>query len=80
MVDVERADLVAERAQNVPEAGRVGAAGDEAGDLAARRDQLVPADVGLDSLPKLALRVTSSTVFLEEHAPVGAARRMPIFS
>ena len=36
VVDMERAHPVAERAEDVPEAGRVGAAGDEAGDLAAR--------------------------------------------
>ena len=52
VVDVQRRDLVAELAQRVPEAGRVGAARDEAGHLAAGRDQPVPADVGLDRLPK----------------------------
>ena len=41
---------VAERAQRVPEAGRVGAARDEAADLAAGLDQPVPADVLLDAL------------------------------
>ena len=41
---------VAELAQRVAEAGRVGAAGDEAEHLAARLDQLVPADVRLDPL------------------------------
>src|SRR5439155_348441 len=48
VVHVQRGDAVAELAQRVPEAGRVGAAGDEAADLAARLDQLVPADQLLD--------------------------------
>ena len=43
------ATSVAERREHVPEAGRVGAAGDEAGDLAARRDQVVGADERLDA-------------------------------
>ena len=43
--DVQRRDAVAELAQRVQEAGRVGAARDEAEHLAARLDQLVPADV-----------------------------------
>src|SRR5207253_4170441 len=42
VVDVQRGDAVAELPQRVPQAGRVGAARDEAGDLAAGRDQLVP--------------------------------------
>ena len=50
--DVERRDLVPELPQGVPEARRVGTAGDQTGHLAAGRDQLVPADVRLDSLPK----------------------------
>jgi hypothetical protein len=37
----------------VEEAGRVGAAGDEAEHLAARLDQPVPADVGLDAREEL---------------------------
>ena len=40
-----------QRAQNVPETGRVRAAGDQAGDLAARWDELVPPDELLDPLP-----------------------------
>jgi len=42
---VQRRDAVAELAQDVPEAGRVGASGHEAGNLAAGLDQLVAADV-----------------------------------
>jgi hypothetical protein len=49
MVHVQRGDLVAERAQRVPEARRVGAARDEAGDGTAGLDQLVAADVRLDA-------------------------------
>ena len=48
VVDVQRRDAVAELAQRVEEAGRVGAARDEAEHLAARLDQVVPADVRLD--------------------------------
>ena len=48
VVHVERVDSVAERAQHMPEAGRVRAAGDEREHLAAGRDQLVAADVLLD--------------------------------
>ena len=50
VVDVHRRDRVAELAEHVPEAGRVGAAGDEAADLAAGRDQVVLADEPLDAL------------------------------
>jgi hypothetical protein len=53
VVDVERADVVAELAQGVEEAGRVGAAGDEAEDVAAGRDQAVAADVRFDPLEQL---------------------------
>ena len=45
---MERGDAVAELAQRVPEAGRVGPAGDERDHLAARGNQVVPADVLLD--------------------------------
>ena len=45
---MERVDSVAERAQHMPEAGRVRAAGDKREHLAAGRDQLVAADVLLD--------------------------------
>ncbi len=48
VVDVERRDAVAERAEHVPQARRVRSAGDEAADAAARLDQGVPADVLLD--------------------------------
>ena len=40
VVHVERRCAIAQLAQCVPEAGRVGAAGDEADDLTARRDQI----------------------------------------
>src|SRR5581483_9982110 len=53
VVDVQRRDAVAELAQRVVEAGRVGAAGDEAEHLAARLDQLVPADVLFDAREEL---------------------------
>ena len=46
---VVRARRDAVRAEDVPERGRVGAAGDEAGHVAAGRDQVVPADVLLDA-------------------------------
>ena len=49
VVHVQRRDAVAERAQHVPETGRVGPARDERDDLAARRDQVVPPDVLLDA-------------------------------
>ena len=49
VLHVKRRHVVAERAQRVPQAGRVGAAGDEAENVTAGRDQLVPADVHLDA-------------------------------
>src|SRR5581483_3974272 len=49
VIDVQRRDAVAELAQRTPEAGRVGAAADEAQHLATGLDQLVPADVLLDA-------------------------------
>ena len=50
VVDVQRRDAIAELAQRVVEARRVGAARDEAEHGAARLDQLVAADVLLDAL------------------------------
>jgi hypothetical protein len=49
-MDVHGSRAVAELAERVPEAGRVGAAGDEARDLAPRGDQVVPPDVRFDAL------------------------------
>ena len=49
VVDVDGGDVVAERPERVPEAGRVGTARDEARDAAARLDQLVGADERLDA-------------------------------
>ncbi len=48
VVHVQGRDVVAQCPERVPEAGRVGAAGDEAVDGAAGRDQVVPADVLFD--------------------------------
>ena len=48
VVHVHRGHPVAERTERVPEARRVGAARDEAADLAPRLDQVVPADVLFD--------------------------------
>jgi hypothetical protein len=53
VIHVQRRDPIAERAEHVPEAGRVGAPGDETRDLAAGRDQLVPADEALDAIAQL---------------------------
>jgi len=50
VVDVQRRDAVAERAERVVQAGRVGAARDEAQDVAAGLDQVVAPDVRLDAL------------------------------
>jgi hypothetical protein len=52
MVDMDRRDGVTERAEGVPQAGRVGAARDEAGRRAAARDQVECANVRLDPLPQ----------------------------
>jgi hypothetical protein len=49
VVHVERGYAVAEDAEHVPQARRVGAGGDEDGDVAAGRDQVVLADEPLDS-------------------------------
>ena len=48
VVHVQGGDAVAERAERVPEAGRVRTAGDEAADLGAGLDQVMPADVLFD--------------------------------
>ena len=47
---MQRVGAVAELTQDVPGTGRVGAAGDEHGDRAARRNQLLPAHVRLDTV------------------------------
>src|SRR4029079_10900257 len=52
MVDVERADAVAEGPKRMPEACRVGATGDQADNVPARRNEIVPADVLFDPRPK----------------------------
>ena len=53
VVHVQRRDAVAELPQHVPQAGRIGAAGDEAGHLRSGLDQLELADKGLDALSKV---------------------------
>ena len=52
VVHMQALDHVSERAERVPEAGGVRTARDEAENVAARRDQLVPADVLLDATPE----------------------------
>ena len=52
MVDVERADAVAEAPKRMPEACRVQATGDEADNVPARRNEVVPADVLFDPCAK----------------------------
>ena len=49
VVDVEGGHAEAQAAEHVPEAGRVGAARDEAGDLAAGGDQVERAHVRVDA-------------------------------
>ena len=63
VMHVDGADAVAELAERVPEAGRVGTAGDEAGDLAAGRDQVMRGDEPLDACGQLvhAAIVTEAT-------------------
>ena len=56
VVHVQRRDAVAERAERVPQARRVGSAGDEAAHLPARLDQVVRADVLLDARGQLHVR------------------------
>ena len=53
MVYVQCRDAVAELAEDVPETGRVGPAGDEACDLAALGDQAAPPDLALDEPAQL---------------------------
>jgi hypothetical protein len=50
MIYVHGGDAVAQAAEDVPETGRVGSAGDEARDLATVRDQLMAPNRGLDAL------------------------------
>jgi hypothetical protein len=59
VIDVEGGDGVAELAERVVEAGRVGAAGDEAQHLAARLDQVVPADVLVDGPEQIQASIQS---------------------
>ena len=70
VVDVERRDAVAELAEREGEAGRVGAARDEAEHLAAGLDQLVAADVRLDPREQRPSAEVS-------HSPVRARRASP---
>src|SRR5207253_3239727 len=53
VVHVQRRDPVAELAQDVPEAGRIGPAGDQAGHLTPALNQLPAADEVLDALWQL---------------------------
>jgi hypothetical protein len=53
VVHVQRRDAVAERAEQVPQARRVGTARDEARHFSARWDQLVLADEALDTVAQL---------------------------
>ena len=50
MVHVDRGHTEPELAKDVPQTRRVGAAGDEAGDLPSGGDQVVPAHGFLDAL------------------------------
>src|SRR6266542_3351682 len=52
VVHVQRLDVVAERLEHVPEAGRVGTAGDERENVATGRDQLPAANLLLDPGPQ----------------------------
>src|SRR4051794_781712 len=52
VIHVQRRSGVPERTERVPQAGGVGAPGDEAADLAARLDQAVLPDVVLDPRPQ----------------------------
>src|SRR5215203_5870283 len=53
VVHVQRGNVIAELTERVPEARRVGTAGDEDGHGAAGRNQLALADVRFDGLPKV---------------------------
>src|SRR5215471_6608478 len=53
VVDVNGGHSVAERFEDVPEARRVGSAGDEAPDLAAGRDQVVLTNMRIDAPEEL---------------------------
>ena len=53
VVHVQRGNAIAELAEDVPEARRVGPARDEARGLASGRDQIVAADVPLDARAKV---------------------------
>jgi hypothetical protein len=56
VVDVQRRHVEAELAESVEEASRVGAARNEAHDVATRGNQVVPADVRFDPVEELQIR------------------------
>ena len=61
VVDVDGRDVVAERAERVPETGGVGATRDEARDAPARLDELVGADERLDARGQVGHHASSVT-------------------
>src|SRR5439155_2032095 len=80
VVDVQGGDPVAERPERMPQAGRVGAARDEAEDLARGRDQVVLTDVLFDAraedsgLHRRHLRgLSDRAALLQERLDVAAA-------
>jgi hypothetical protein len=78
MIDVRGGDAVAELAEDVPQAGGIGAAGDEARDLAPGRKQVVPADRLRDPIGKCTLhapivRDATATRVIRSRAPGSAA-------
>ena len=61
VMDVHGRDVVAERTERVPEAGRVGTARDEARDAPTRLDELVGADERLDPRGQVGRHASSVT-------------------
>ena len=61
VVDVDGRDVVAERAERVPETGGVGATRDEARDAPARLGELVSADERLDARGQVGHHTSSVT-------------------
>ena len=80
VVHVESGDAVAQLSKGVVEAGRVGAAGNQAQHLAPRLDQVVPAHVALDPREQLQAGIRARLRLRRGSLRYSSALRIPIAS